>query len=54
MHPAMTIIGATAAIEVEQFASNIGGIDAAGILILHLVQAAFAAAVTKRFPFIPG
>ena len=54
MHPALAIIGAAAAIQIEQFASDVGGIDAAGILILHLVQAAFAAAIAKRFPFIPG
>src|SRR5690606_11896686 len=47
---AILVAGALPAVPIEQAAGDIGGIDAAGILILRLVQAAFAASVAQRFP----
>jgi hypothetical protein len=37
-------------LQVKQFAGDIGGIDAAGIFVLHLVEATFAAPVAQGFP----
>src|SRR5690606_26366368 len=50
---AMLVIAAARGRKVEQAARDIGRIDAAGVLILQLVQAAFAAAVAQGFP-LPG
>src|SRR5690349_4007327 len=47
---AMLIVGALRALPVEQAAGDIGGIDAAGVGVLDLVQAAFAATVAQGFP----
>src|SRR3546814_3627783 len=47
---AVLVIAAARGRKVEQPARDIGGIDAPGILILQLVQAAFAAAVAQRLP----
>src|SRR5690606_5020583 len=45
------IVAAAATLRVEQPAGDAGPVDFAGILVLQLGQAAFAAAVAKRFPF---
>ena len=37
MQPPVPVIGAAAAVQVKQFARDIGGIDSARIFILHLV-----------------
>src|SRR3546814_20043781 len=47
---AVLVIAAARGRKVEQPARDIGGIDAPGILILQLVQAAFAAPVAQRLP----
>jgi hypothetical protein len=39
-----------ASLQVKQFASDIGGVNAAGIFVLHLVEATFAASVAQGFP----
>ena len=48
--PPLAIIAALPAMPVEQAAGDIGRIDVPRILILRLVQAAFAASVAQRFP----
>jgi len=53
MAAAVLVIAAARSGKVEQAARDIGGIDAARILILQLVQAAFAAAVAQSLP-LPG
>ena len=50
IHPAGLVIRTLAAFQVEQLARDIGGIDAARVLILHLMQAAFAAAIAQGLP----
>lgn len=52
MHPPVPVIGAATAFEIEKFAGNIGRVNAAGILILYLVQAAFPAPVAQRLPLL--
>lgn len=47
---AMLVVAAEAGLTIEQATGNIGRIEIAGVLILDLVQAAFAAAVAQRFP----
>ena len=47
---AVWVVTATAAIEVQQVASNIGIPELAGRLVFQLVQAAFGATVTECFP----
>lgn len=54
MHPAVPIVSTAAAIQIEKLARDIGRIDAACILILDLVQAAFAATVAQSLPLIAG
>jgi hypothetical protein len=45
MHSPVPVVGALAAVQIEQFARDICRVDAAGIFIFNLVQAAFTAAV---------
>jgi site-specific recombinase XerD len=49
---AVLVIGAARAAQVQQLAGDIGHVDVAGVLILHLVEAALAATVAQRFPFL--
>src|SRR3546814_16835690 len=46
----MLVIAAARGFQVEQVAGDVGRIDAARVLILQLVQTAFAAAVAQRLP----
>src|SRR3546814_16282094 len=46
----MLVIAAARGFQVEQVAGDGGRIDAARVLILQLVQTAFAAAVSQRLP----
>ena len=50
---ATAIIGTLTALQVQQFAGDIGRIDAACIFVLHLVEATFAASVAQGFPLRP-
>ncbi len=50
---AVLIIAAKRSGDIQQFARDIGGIYAPGILILNLVKTAFAAAITQRLPLAP-
>ena len=43
--PAVLVVTASAALDIQQFAGDVSRIDRAAILILHLVQAALAAAI---------
>ena len=47
---AVAVILALRGAPVEQAAGDVGRIELAGLLILELVQAAFAAAVAQRLP----
>src|SRR3989442_1704809 len=47
----MLIVGAAAAVPVEQATGDIGGMKFAAQLILHLMHAAFAAAIAQGLPF---
>ena len=44
------IIRALAGLKIKQFARDIGGINAASVLVFNLVQATFAAAVAQGLP----
>jgi site-specific recombinase XerD len=44
---AVLVIGAARAAQVQQLAGDIGHVDVAGVLILHLVEAALAATVAQ-------
>lgn len=46
----MPVIAAEAGLAIEQAAGDVGRVEIAGIFVLDLVQAAFAAAVAQRFP----
>ncbi len=46
----MFVIAALRGFGVEQFAGDVGGIDAAGVFVLHLVQTAFATAIAQSLP----
>ncbi len=48
------VVGAAAALAVEQLAADVGVIGAVGALLLQLVQAAAAAAVAQALPLRPG
>jgi hypothetical protein len=48
------IVLAAAPLRVEQSAADAGEVDLAGVLVLELGQAAFAAAVAERFPLGGG
>ena len=56
MNPARAagVIAAAAGPGVEQFAGDIGEVDAAGVFVLELDEAAASAPVAERFPLAPG
>lgn len=47
---AIAIVGASAGLEVKQFACDVRRVNASSIFILDLVQAAFAAAIAQSLP----
>lgn len=49
---AVFIIAAAAGLAIKQTAANAGPVNIAGVIILQLGQATFAATVTQGFPFL--
>ena len=47
---AVLVVGTASGLAVEQAAGDVGRVELARLLVLQLVQAAFAASVAQRFP----